>query len=89
MTSESYSEMESSGMDVSAAAGYSGFGFSVGAEFSMSEKQQRQSSEFNENVETYTTSVRVSLFYFICSLILGMAYTFAGVVCLRDGGNLW
>merc|ERR1719341_1701259 len=54
---DSYSQMESEGFDVSAAASYSGFGFSVGAEFSMSSKQQSASSRFNEEVETYTTSV--------------------------------
>ena len=58
MSRDSYSQMESEGFDVSAAASYSGFGFSVGAEFSMSSKQQSASSRFNEEVETYTTSVK-------------------------------
>ena len=57
MNSSSYDALSNQGFDVEAAASYSGFGFSVNAEASMTENQKAHSTEFNKHVEVFTTSV--------------------------------
>ena len=59
MNSSSYEALSQQGIDVEAAASYSGFGFSVNAEASMTENQKNHSTEFNKHVEVFTTSVLI------------------------------
>ena len=57
MNTSSYETMTKQGLNVEAAASYSGFGFSVNAEASMSQNQKDHSTEFNKHVEVFTKSV--------------------------------
>ena len=63
MNSSSYDALSNQGFDVEAAASYSGFGFSVNAEASMTENQKAHSTEFNKYVEVFTTSVSAGSFF--------------------------
>ena len=63
MNSSSYDALSNQGFDVEAAGSYSGFGFSVNAEASMTENQKAHSTEFNKHVEVFTTSVSAGSFF--------------------------